>query len=230
MKSTVICTRAISGITVVLLALTMSAAFAAKVEPPEVSSDGLHLVKSKEAAIVYVKPGATLAPYSKVKLIDCTVVFKKNWQRDYNLNEVGIAGQVSDKDAEEIKTKLAAEFKKEFTEVLTKEGHEVVDNTGPDILIVRPALINVEVNDPQTMASDFSRTWIRSAGEMTLYMELYDSATSTLLARIIDPRADNSPVAQMGGVVANRAAADRILTHWAELLAKHLGNVKTAAQ
>jgi hypothetical protein len=220
----------IRGIAAVLLAFTMSAAYASKEKLPEVSSDGLHLVKSKEAAIVYVKPGATLAPYSKVKLIDCTIVFQKNWQRDYNLSEVGIAGQVSDKDAEEIKTKLAAEFKKEFTKVLTKEGHEVVDDTGPGILIVRPALINVDINDPQTMASDFSRTWIRSAGEMTLYMELYDSADSTLLARVIDPQADNSPVAQMGGVVANRAAADRILTHWAELLAKHLGNAKATTQ
>jgi hypothetical protein len=59
---------------------------------------------------------------------------------------------------------------------------------------------------------------------MTLYLELYDSASSTLLARVIDPQAG-----RQGGVanrVTNTAEADRILRRWAELLSQHLGEVK----
>ena len=36
---------------------------------------------------------------------------------------------------------------------------------------------------------------VASAGQMTLYLELYDSETSTLLARVIDPQA-----AREGGI------------------------------
>ena len=61
---------------------------------------------------------------------------------------------------------------------------------------------------------------------MTLYMEMYDSATSTLIARVVDPQADNEGFAQRANRVTNKAAADRMLRHWAELLAKHLEEAK----
>jgi len=65
-------------------------------------------------------------------------------------------------------------------------------------------------------------TVVQSAGAMTLYMELYDSASSTLIARVVDPQADDG-LAHMANRVTNKAAADVILRHWAELLAKRLG-------
>ena len=46
------------------------------------------------------------------------------------------------------------------------------------------------------MTPDMGNTWVQSAGSMTLYMELYNSATSGLLARVIDPRNDPG---MMGG-------------------------------
>jgi hypothetical protein len=71
-----------------------------------------------------------------------------------------------------------------------------------------------------------SSNWVSSAGEMTLYMELYDSATSELLARVIDPEADRSMGAMAANRVTNTAAADRIISRWAELLSNHLGDIK----
>jgi len=195
---------------------------------PKVDKDGLHLIKDSKVAVAYAKPGATLAPYVKVKILDCFVDFEKDWQRDYNLNEIGLDGRVTDKDAEAIKKGLAAEFNKVFTEVLTKAGHQVVDDAGPDVLLLRPALINVDVAAPDVMRAGIGQTFVRSAGSMTLYMELYDSATSTLLARVVDPEADDRAFAQQANKATNEAAADRILRSWAELLAKHLGEVKDA--
>jgi hypothetical protein len=61
---------------------------------------------------------------------------------------------------------------------------------------------------------------------MTLYMELYDSATSELLARVIDPREDPGVMAGPANRVTNKAAADRIISRWANLLATHLSEVK----
>jgi hypothetical protein len=157
-----------------------------------------------------------------VKILDCFVQFKKNYERDYNLNEVGLGGRITDKDIATIKTRLAAAFKKEFTKVLTKAGHEVVDDVGPEVLLLRPAIINLDVSAPDTMS--FSTTVVASAGQMTLYMELYDSANSELLARVIDPQAGRE--SGVANRVTNTASADQILRHWAELLVKHLGDVK----
>lgn len=212
-------TTAIAGI---FSSVLLSAPVFARDKLPEVDSDGLHLVKKSKVRAAYIKPGTDLSQYSKVKILDCYVSFVKNWQKDYNLNQVGLEGYVRDKDAEAIKKNLSNEFSKVFTKELTKEGYPVVDEVGPDVLLLRPALINVDVTAPDVMTSELSRTYVQSAGEMTLYMEMYDSATSTLIARVVDPRADDEGFAKQANRVTNKAAADRMLVHWAGLLTKHL--------
>ena len=95
-------------------------------------------------------------------------------------------------------------------------------------MLLRPALINVDVAAPDTMSASMSRTFVRSAGSMTLYLELYDSSTSTLLARVIDPQAERGGIAQAANRMTNRVAADRILREWATLLATRLGEVQVS--
>ena len=133
--------------------------------------------------------------------------------------------KVSDKDAEKIKKRLAEEFNKIFARELTSNGHPVVDEAGPDVLLLRPALVNVDVAAPDVMLAGGTSIYIRSAGSMTLFMELYDSLTGELLARVIDPQADDPAFMERASRVSNRAAADRILRRWAALLAAHLGDV-----
>ena len=207
--------------------MTMVSSAWAKNKLPEVSSDGLHLVKHAKVEAAYLKPGATLDKYSKVKILDCFVQFRKNWERDYNMNELGLEGRVRDKDADDIKKRLAAEFMKEFTKVLTKGGHEVVDETGDDVLLLRPAIINLDVTSPDIPSAGMSRTYVASAGQMTLYMEMYDSATSTLIGRVVDPEAgDTGGIAMAANRVTNSAEARRILHRWAKLLNDHLADMK----
>ena len=216
----------------ILLALAFcmacTASAASKKDLPEVSSDGLHLLKNTKVAIAYAKPGATLAPYSKVMLLDCFVEFKENWARDYNLNEVGLSGRVTDKDADAIKQRLAEEFREVFTEELTKDGYQVVDAAGPDVLLLRPAIINLDVAAPDIMKAGRGNTWVSSAGEMTLYLELYDSSTSDLLGRVIDPRAADDMTAQRANRVTNTAEARKIIRRWADLLSNRLNEVRAA--
>ena len=212
------------------MAITLTTVYA-KEELPEVSKDGLHLLKKTKVRIAYAKPGVTLDKYTKVKILDCFVQFREDWEHDYNLGEVGLSGRVTDKDVARIKQLLAEEFEKVFTEQLTEAGHEVVDAVGPEVLLLRPAIINLDVTAPDLSMhqAGLQTTVVASAGQMTLYMELYDSATSELLARVIDPRADPGGMAMRANRVTNRAAADRILRRWADLLADHLGDVQENA-
>jgi hypothetical protein len=207
--------------------LASADALAAKDPPPEVSPDGLHLTKSTKNRVVYIKPGATFSQYERLAILDPLVEFEKDWQDDYNRSRTGLAGQVSDTDVEKMKERLGAEFKKVFVaELQDKGGYQIVDVAAPDVLVLRPALLNVEVNAPDVMTAGIEHTVVRSAGQMTLYLEFWDSASNTLLARVMDAQADPDTMAQMGGRVTNKAAADRILKKWAKELREHLDEVK----
>ena len=214
---------------VVSLGLVFSTALVAKESLPEVSPEGLELQKDTKARAVYLKPGVTFDKYQRIKLLDCYVEFAKDWQRDYNRDVVGLDGRVSDSDVEKVKTALAAEFRKIFTEELQKNGgYEIVDTDGADVLVLRPALVNLMVTAPDLMTAGMRRVVVDSAGQMTLYLEFWDSASNTILARVMDPQADHGFGGR--GQIANRAsnqrAADIILRDWANRLRTHLDAVR----
>jgi hypothetical protein len=102
----------------------------------------------------------------------------------------------------------------------------VVDTAAPDVLILRPALINVDPAAPDLMTANMEHTVVRSAGAMTLYLELWDSTTNTILARVMDAEADQEAFAQPANRVTNTAAADTILKNWADELRAHLDAVR----
>ena len=195
---------------------------------PETTPEGMKLIKQTKSRIVYAMPGASLEPYTKVLLVDCAVAFRKDWKRDHN-RSASFELRVDDRDMERIKNDLSAEFKEVFTKVLTDAGHEVVDHTGPDVLVVRPAIVNLDVTAPDVNAPGITHTIVRSAGEMTLYMELYDSMTSAIIAEVMDAKAaDRGGLAMEATKMHNKMEADRILREWAKELEGHLGAAKAA--
>ena len=206
--------------------LVMETGLASSHELPKTTHDGLVLQPDTKLRAVYLKPGASLAGYDKVALLDCFVSFKKDWQRDYN-RDASFENRVSDKDMDDIKKRVADEFKAVFSGELEKGGFPIVDTAAQDVLVVRPAIVNLVVSAPDTMSSSMSRSFAPSAGEMTLYMELYDSVSNAIIARVIDPQADRGVGGAMNRVT-NKAAADRMLKMWADTLSNHLNAVKAA--
>jgi hypothetical protein len=198
--------------------------------PPKVTSDGLNLVEGTKAAAVWVLDGADFSEYSRVMILDAGVGFKKNWRRDYNRDEVSLGSQVSKSDAEKIKQSVADEFKKVFTAELEKAGYEVADYdvklAEADILVLRPAIVDLVVTAPDTMSAGRSRSYTASAGAMTLYLEFYDSVTSSILGRVVDRKnARDNGMMQMTSRVTNKAEADRLFRKWAGLLIAKLDSV-----
>ena len=193
---------------------------------PQVSKDGLQLQKQTKQRLVYLKPGASFSQYDRVAILECYVEFRKNWARDYNSDVVGLENRVTDADIQRMKSALSAEFKKVFANELTKGGYQVVDTAAPDVLVLRPALVNVDVAAPDLMTANMEQTVVRSAGSMTLYLELWDSTTNSILARVMDAEADQQPFAQPANRVTNTAAADTILKSWTDELRAHLDAVR----
>lgn len=211
-----------------LLALTLAfVAYGAFAEDKLPQTDGkLDLVEHTELRAVYMLPGASLAKYDKVILVDCYVAFTKN----YRMNREFGAMQITDQQMLTVKKNLAEGFKQEFTKELEKKGYSVVPDSAAasDVLIVRPAIINLDPQAPDPMGNvNNATTYSASAGSMTLYAELYDSVTSELLAKVIDPETDQGFGGEMmqQNTVMNKLAADRIINKWANALAGHLDHV-----
>ena len=209
------------------LLLVSVPALAKKQELPEVTEDGLHRVPDSRMAIVYAKPGADLSGYESVQLLEAYVAFRKNWERDQRSRSADPL-RVTSKDIEEIKNNLAEGLHAVFTEVLEEGGYPVVDQAGDKVLLVRPAIINLDINAPDTMHAGRTKTYTDSAGEMTLYVELYDSVTGDLIAKALDRKADRSNAGYYTWTnsVTNRAEANRILKGWASILLTALNEAR----
>lgn len=210
-----------------LLLAAIAAPAAKQSELPQVTEDGLHMVPDSKMAIVYAEPGADLAVYDRVMLLEPYVAFKKNWERSQS-RSAGTRMRISSKDVEKIKNNLAQEFQVVFEEVLRDGGYEVVEEPAEDVLLVRPAIINLDVTAPDIPTASRTMTYTTSAGEMTLYIEIYDSVTGDLIAKALDRRVDNSRSGYYTWTssVTNRAAAKKILKGWAQILLDALNEAK----
>lgn len=207
------------------LSLSHAPGLSAADPPPQVSQDGLQLVKNTRSTVVYAKPGVDWSPYRKVALLECLVEFDKNWQRDYNSDRISTTNRVSAADMERIKKDVAAEFRKVFTkELAANGGYPLVDAAAPDVLVLRPAILNLRVTAPDLMSPGIGGTVVSSAGSATLYLELWDSVSNTILARAMDAQADPGIAGrgQVANRVTNTMAADQILRDWAVRLRKYL--------
>jgi len=215
---------------IILLMITMGmiplATFAKeKKELPEYTVEGLKRVSNPEGlAVVYAEPGANLSQYKRIYLVEPYVAFKKNWKRDQNR---GVGTRITTADMDRIKKKVSELFMEVFTEELTDGSYALVTERAEDVLIVKPAIIDLDVYAPDTMSAGRSTTYTQSAGSMTLYLELYDSETDDLLAKALDPAADRqNAFMQWQTGPANRAAGKRMMKSWAKALREALDRAR----
>lgn len=209
-------------LTLIIFSLASASLLAkSKAEIPEYTVEGLKLVPNTEdIALVWAEPGANLSQYERIYLVEPYVAFKKNWQRDQNRSR---SLKVSNADMDRIKVGVKDLFIEVFTEELEQGGYTLATERAEDVLIVKPAIIDLNVNAPETRSAGRNNTYTTTAGSMTLYMELYDSETDDLLAKALDPTADrDSGHMQWQTGPANRAAAKRMMRPWAEALRKGL--------
>jgi hypothetical protein len=202
-------------------------AFAEQDTPPEVTVDGLHLVHGTQMALVYAKPDVDLSQYDRIYLVKPWVSFRKNWLNSQN----SIPNQtVTAADMERIKSDLADLFTEVFRQELQNDGgYVLVDGAADDVLVVRPAIYDLDVFAPDTPGTAGTRSAIASVGTMSLYMELIDSVTGDVLVKAYDSKYDRTRTRiQAQNKVRNEAAAREMLGEWAHLLRLALDEARTA--
>jgi len=207
----------------IILALPLCAA-AAK-EPPQTTYDGLQLRPNTKLGLVYLRPDADFSGYRRIALLDCAVAFRKNWQREQNSTRLAI----STKDMDDIRAALGAMFSEVFRDTLTKGGYELTDRAGEDVLVLRPAIIDLDISAPAAAEAGRSRTFATSAGGMTLYLEVYDSSTNEILGRTVDRKTASDYGRMMWqNAATNKTEARRMLTEWAETLRAGLDTLRAS--
>ena len=199
------------------LALHGAAAVGAKAELEELMShDGLQKTSVKGIDLAYARPGAKLSTYKQVMLDPPQVSFSKSWDPKRS----GSRLPMPESDREQIRSTVAKAVHEEFVrELQSKGGYQIVTAAGAEVLRVRPDIANLIVTAPDIGSAARSRSYVLSAGEMTLVAELIDSETGQVQARLVDRReARSTGMMQLSSSVGNVAEARDIAAAWARIL------------
>jgi len=220
----------------ILTGLALAAVLATSLVSPAQAADqdktwdGLERVKSKKMDEVYLLPRADFRAYDKVMVDPIDVSFSKNWVRDMNDTSRSMRPIVLPEDVERIRKGMADGFKDILLRDLKKAGYDVVDHPGPDVLRLKPVLIDVYINAPDTARAGRVDSYTLEAGEATLAIEAHDSQTGQLLGRAVDHRRTG----RMGTWtwttrVSNRAEFDRIFGIWSKIIVDGFASLKEAS-
>ena len=195
-------------------------------QAPE-SPDGLVKVTPRRMELAWLRPGADFRPYTKVIVDRTQVAFQPDWRKDYNLN-AGVGGWVSQEQADKIMAAAQTNFDEIFRDAFRKAGYEVVTAPGADVLRVNSAILDLVVNAPLGQSTG-QTSWIISAGQAALIVEVRDSATNALLGRVADRRETQDLGRQIATTATNLYDFRMLFGLWASICTKALEELKAAS-
>ncbi len=182
----------------------------------EVSFDGLYPVEGTRVSKAWARPDVDLSGYNKIMLEGVGIQYRpvKKVARNSG-NEFPIPPERK----EELREVLGEAFRGELAKT---ERFEFVSEPGPDVLLIRGALIDVVSRVPPQRAGR-SDVYLSSIGEATLVLELIDSQSEAVLIRSVDRREANS----MGAAVRSspaitRSEIRRLAANWGSSLREGL--------
>jgi len=190
-------------------------------------ADGLVKVAPRKMEMAWLRPGADFRPYTKVIVNQTSVAFMPNWLRDYNIN-ADLNSKISVAQANQIMAAAQTNFDEIFRDAFRKAGYEVVTAAGPDVLRVNSAILDLDVNAPAGQ-SGFQITYIITAGQAALIVEVRDSTTNALLGRVADRRETQQIGRQMASNSTNLFEFREMFSLWAGICTTALGELKAAS-
>ena len=173
----------------------------------EVTYDGLHRVDNAGFAMVWVKPGAGLARYTKIQTTKPT----------FHYRAVKGTGRASDEEFE-VPERRREDFERivqeSFEKSLAKSKYyQLTNEPGPDTLLLVSALHDIVSKVPPERGQR-GTTFVSEIGEATLVLELRDSESNEVLARAAERRSvvPTQELSMSSGV--NSASEVRKVSAW----------------
>ena len=181
--------------------------------------DNLVAVDDAQLAAAFIDPNADFSVFKRAMILDTFVSFRSGWERDQRRGTR--SSRISANDIERIKTRVSELFNSVLIESLeADDGFEIVSEPDYDVLLIRAAIIDLDVTAPDTSSAGRSRTYTADSGAATLYIELYDSVSGQIIGRAIDRQAARNPGSMMrwSNRASNTADARRVFLGWANTL------------
>ncbi len=188
----------------------------------ELSFDGLHKVDNSQADMAWARPDIDLSGYTKILPVNGGVEYAQADNKGRTTRDRNSGGPffIDDRSREQFETLVTDVFAEELGKI---ERFTLVDEPGPDVLIVAGGLLNVISYVPPQTATR-SVIFLSAVGEATLVLELRDSESGRILARSVDRRAAEtiSDTFTHSNSVTNSAEVRRLLLFWARRLVEGL--------
>jgi hypothetical protein len=212
----------------VLLALAASALACAASGPPRfdeeapLSPDGLRPLLYTRFDRAWARPGVDLSRYQRIWLVSEGVDYREPPERPYGPRTDAALVPLQ---REELESTLLSSLREAF---FADGAWKLAEAPGPDTLLVRAALVDVEVDAPPEPISVRQDVIVQSAGRATIVLELLDSGTRQVLARFIDREEFEPGTGRMqSNVVTNRQEVRRTLQTWAGLARRRLDELRS---
>ena len=161
--------------------LAMSAFLVACSTTPEAEDhpeDHLVRVASRPEAGVYRDVSVDFTGYKRLMIEPLTVTFENHWRRQHP--------GLSDSELHRIVVEAAQLFREEFVRALVDEGpYELADVRDPDVLVVEPRLLDLDIPAPEGADEPGHRTLVPRPVAMQMTGELRDGVSGALLMRVI---------------------------------------------
>jgi len=193
----------------------------------EVTVDGLNRVDNSKMALAYVKSDVDLGSYTKIMLDPVSIAYKKEPLGTGRMRTSHHESNFS------LTAKQTENMKSLFQEAAVNalsgdNGYQIVSDPGPDVLRVSCALIDLIVTVPTEEPVGRSRTFAESYGAVTLVVELRDSETGEIFARVADRK---EPGSNFGMTEVNRATVTsdlkRLFKFWSGYLREGVDKVRS---
>lgn len=171
--------------------------------------EGLQQVPAKTFDVALIRPGIDFSKYREIRLHDAQLGFKTP---DRSLLQFPL----STEQKERFRTLLDKGFRAELVDL---KNLALTDNPGPAVLDLYVRVQDISATVPPRTVGSTGRSQIalQALGEATLIIELRDSQSEEILARVFDRRIiDGIAVAQkQAGPVTSWEDVDTVCVGWA---------------
>ncbi len=187
----------------------------------ELSFDGLYPVKGVRVSKAWARQDVDLSIYNKIMLEGAGIQYRpvKNVSATRAASSRASEFPISESTKERMEKVLSEAF---LAELSKTDRFEFVSEPGPDVLLIRGALIDVVSHVPPQSVGR-SDIYLSSVGEATLLVELIDSQTEAVLIRAVDRRAAATMgVPMKANSVSNKSEIRRLAGGWGRSLREAL--------
>ncbi len=188
----------------------------------EQTFDGLYPVSGSSADYAWARDDIDLSVYTRIRLQPVGIEYRPGGEsgRTWASRSTFAHYEVTDEQKERFERVVMEVFADELKK---SERFELTDETGPDVLLIRGALLDVVSYVPPERAGR-SEVFLSRVGEATIVLEIRDSITEAILVRAIDSGVaeGTADTFTRSNRASNTAEVRRLVRGWASRLRERL--------